>query len=188
MSDDTQLITAQIDAETHAMLREMLEHGELSEIIRDVCQTVAHGEGWDRRMVIDNRIEAKQRKLRRAREERQRLETDIESMEADLADLREKRRTVKTEAERYVGALWSLEQSFRAGDVGHLWPAHPRVEGLADQYDKDAEEVFEDLKERNPDVPGYAFQQVMYAERTFEGLRESAVDTPVDHRNSGDRR
>lgn len=188
MTDDQKRIAADIDEDTHAILKEKLEYGELSEVIRDVANTIAFGDGWDRRTVIDRRIEQKRQELSTLRDQRREINGKIESIEDRIDELEDRRERVETEAEQYTGALWSLEQSFRAGELGHLDPEHGRVKSLANEFGKSPESVLDELRERNPDVPDYAFKQKMHASRQFDGLPEDRVKTPVEQREEVSRR
>lgn len=188
MSDDQKRIVADIDEDTHAILKEKLEYGELSEVVRDVANTIAFGDGWDRRTVIDRRIEQKRQELSTLRDRRREINGEIESVEERIDELEDRRERVETEAEQYTGALWSLEQSFRAGELGHLDPQHGRVKSLAKEFGKDPEAVMDQLRERNPDVPSYAFEQRMHASRNFNGLSEDRVKVPVEQREEVNRK
>lgn len=185
MNDDPpkKRVVAEVDEDAKEILDEKLAHGELSELIRDVVNTVAFGDGWDRRTVLDRRIEAKREDIEALRAKRRDINAKIETAENDLKTLQQKRERIETKDEQYAGALWSFEQSFRAGEVGHIYPKHSRIHQLAEEYNKDREDVFDELRERNPDVPDHAFVEVGKADWKFTGLDESVVATPVDDRS-----
>lgn len=182
MTDGTKRVVAEIDAETHEILKRRLNHGELSEIIRDVSNTVAYGGGWDRTEVIDRRIAEKESELRDLREQRRDTDADIETLEDDLRDLRNEREEMQTEEEQFEGALWSFEQSFRRGELGHLTEDDPRLADLANEFAKSREELYNLIRDRNPDVPDHAFKPAMAAKWRFTGLDDDEIGTPVEKR------
>ena len=188
MTDGKKRWGAEIDEETKRILDEKLDRGESAELIREFAETIAYGGDWDARTPLDMQIERVKTELNKARERRRREDAKVETLENELADLRQKRESVQTAGEQFEGALKQLEQSFRRGEIGHAFVEHPRIQMLADDYDRDAQAVYDDLVDRNPDVPDRAFAPPIGWEKrgethgTFTGLPDDQATTPVDER------
>jgi chromosome segregation ATPase len=192
VSDERKRVVAKVDANTHEVLKRKLDHGELSALIRDIANTVAFGDEWDRQTLIEQRIESKREELRDLRDQRRSIEGKIETVEERIRDLERKRDQIETQEDQYEGALWSFEQSFRAGEFGHLDEGHPRLTSLAAEFDTSPADLHADLRERNPDVPDFAFKPPEMNARSalsptsvskkFTGLPEEQVATPVEER------
>jgi len=173
-------------------MKQKLDHGELSAIIRDVANTVAYGGGWDRRTVVDRQIEQKQQELRELRDQRRQANAAIETAEEELRELQQEQEAVQTQEEQFKGALWAFEQSFRIGEYGRLFEGHGRVTDFADRFGKSEGEVLELLKTRNPDLPSEAFEEGRVGSSSgrfghrasIEWLSEEAASTPVEERRS----
>lgn len=183
MSNDQERWGANIDADTKKMLDEKLDYGEASEIIREVAQSIAYGSGWDEATLLDRQIEQKRQEVRTLRDERRSINGAIETAEEELRELEREREEVQTKQEQFEGALWSFEQSFRSGEMGHINSSHPRVESFADEFGKDPDEFVQLLRERNPDVPDYAFEPFRTAKFRYDGVSSEKVNTPVEERD-----
>lgn len=184
MSEDTDRVVAEVDSDAKEIAKEKLDYGELSEVIRDTVNTVAYGGGWDRHTLMDRQIEKKRDELRDLRRRRREIDNEIQEAEEGLEDLLRDREEIETKQEKFEGALWTFEQSFRRGEFGHLLEDDQRLENFAEQFDKQASEIFETLKERNPDIPEYAFTPLMHADGRFEGVPDEDVQASVDERRS----
>lgn len=185
--DERKRLNVDVNADDYEMAMRQLDRGELSEIVRDVVQTLAYGAGWDRTTVLDRRVETGEAELRKLRERRRQADAAIETKEEEVRELRRRREQTETQEEQFKGALWSAEQSFRAGDLGHLSIDHPVVSKLAERYGRDATEVLETFIERNPDVPEVAFEGFDRSLNEFEkfrGVPDDEVDVPVEARRS----
>lgn len=177
-------VMAEIPSEDKEMLDEILAHGELTELIREVVSSVVEGEGFNRRTVYDARIKQVTRKITDTRDEINRLHRELERLENTRDTLQQEREGVLTKAEEWEAAFGEVERAFRAGDLGHLDPGHQRIKDIARRFGKTPDAVHEELRDRNPDVPDHAFKQTMFVERRFGGLPESQVGLPVEERRS----
>lgn len=186
MSNEQSRWGANIDTETKEILDERLDHGEVSKILREVANSIAYGSGWDQATLLDRQIERKRQQLRTLRDKRRDIDGSIETAEEELRELERNREDVKTKEEQFDGALWSFEQSFRSGDIGHIDENHPRVESFADEFGRDAEEIVQTLRDRNPDIPAYAFKPFQTAQYKFGGVSDDSINTPVESRGGTD--
>lgn len=183
MSDpETKRIRAEVPAEDKEMLDEILEHGELTELLREVVGAVVEGDGYDRRTVYDARLKQVKRNIRDTRDRIDQLHRELERLENTRDRLQNERESVLTREEEWEAAFGEIERTFRAGDLGHVDNDHPRIEDLAKRFGRSAEDVHEELRERNPDVPDHAFKPAYRTTDRFPGLPESQVGTPAEER------
>lgn len=184
-SDDTKRVVADIDAETHSLLKERLEHGEMSELIREVAGTVAYGGGWDRSNIKERQLRKERQELRQLREQRRELDAKIETKEETIRELEHEREQMESEEERLEGALWSFEQTFRAGETRAV-EENTQLQSIANEFKLDVEDVQSQLRERNPDVPECAFKPPALSRGSWDGFPPELVETPVDERESNE--
>lgn len=187
-NSDTKRWGAEIDAELYKALDNSLERGERTAVLREVAEKLAAGE-YDGYTVNDIKVAQKREEIEDLREVMRQARADLERTESELDDLLREREQIETEADRYDGALWSFEQDFRAGDVGHVTGNEPGTIKIADEFGKSVDGVVNDLRERNPDLPDKAFEcEDHYAlkstsECVFEGLPPEKAATPVEKRH-----
>lgn len=179
---DTSRIRAEVPAEDKEMLDEILEHGELTELLREVVDAVVEGDGYDRRTVYDARLKQVKRTIRDTRDEIGRLHQELERLEETRDRLQTQRESVLTREEEWEAAFGEFERAFRAGGFGHVDDDHPRLQDLATRFGRDAEAIHDELRGRNPDIPDHAFQAAILTRNSFPGLPESRVNTPADER------
>lgn len=171
------------------MLDQIFDHGELSETFRDVVDRIIETEGYTRQTVYDARIEEKKSKLETKRQKRDRLDREIDELTDEIGDLREQRSNLLSKEDEYHGALKTIEHGLRkpregredTAFIGAVWPTHPRIQALAEQYDKTPQTVMDDLRERNPDVPERAFTEKNGA---FAGFEDGRDTLPLSERES----
>lgn len=179
---------AEIDAELHRALSNTLERGDRTAILREVAEKLAAGE-YDGYTVNDIQIAQKREEIEELRGEIRQAQADLEQAESELDGLLREREQIETEADRYDGALWSFEQDFRAGEIGHVTGNEPGTITIADEFGKSVDEVITDLRERNPDVPDKAFEDEDYyalkstPECVFGGLPPEKAATPMEDRH-----
>lgn len=183
--DDTTTMGAQVPVETAEVAKEKLEYGEWSEYARELAEVIAFGDGFNERTPYDVVIAKKKDELDHAREMRAEWESEVQSLTEEIENLKQEREEYKTTEDQFEGALWQLEQDFRAGEIGHLDETQPKIKNLAERFDKTPESLMETLRQRNPDVPQYAFKPLQAVREKFWGLPDDDVATPVGNRESG---
>ena len=189
MSTDRSRVNFEVPTPQKEMLDEIFEHGERSEVFRDVVDTIIGMEGYDRQTVFDARIERKQDELEQLRDQRDDLDARIDAVHDELDDLRRQRENVLSREDEYRGALKALEWDLRRRPDGPddtstlrcVWDEHPRIQGLANEYNKQASTVIADLRDRNPDVPAEAFHEGVL-NQTYRGLPAHQARRGVDER------
>lgn len=178
--DSTKLFGAQIDEDTHEILESRLEYGEKSQLIRELANSIAHGDSWDERTPLDIQIENIEEKLAKAREKRREAETDIENYENDLKRLREKRENKQTREEKLEASLVPVEADLREGK--RVFSDHGAIQSIAREYSMAAADVLGRLKTRNPDVPDHAFEPGTRSRKPWDGVPTEELNTPVEKR------
>lgn len=181
MSEDTVTKGAQIPEQVAEALDSQLGYGDWSDYCNRLAEAIAFGGGYDERTPFDVVIQKKRDELEDAREKRDEWAETVDELERDIEDLKVEREEYKTTEDKFDGALWQIEQDFRAGELGHLDTGHTKIKNLAERFGRSPEAVVSELRDRNPDVPDYAFEQIAFADRKFTGLDEDRVP-PVDER------
>lgn len=185
--DDTKRWGAEINAELHKALGKALGHGERSEILRNVAREIVTGD-FDAYTVNDIKIAMKDDELEDAREEVRMARARVERLESERDKLINDREKIQTDEDRYDGVLWSFEQRFRAGEIGHVTQQTGEVWSISEEFGMDPEQVIREVRERNPDVPKRAFEpEESYRELkstpdVFSGLPNEQVELPVEDR------
>lgn len=183
--NDTKALAAEVDAEVHENLKEKLDHGEISELLRRVAETVAYGGTGDKRTIFDERIEMKREELDTKRYERKIVDTDIDRLEQELRELERKREQVETKEEQFMGEIKGIERRLRAGELPCVFTDHAEIANLKNEYGRSKESIIDLLRERNPDVPEYAFVDNLRDQRAFSGFSDvDQVTLPVGQRES----
>lgn len=182
--EDMKTMGAQVPSDTAQVVKQKLEYGEWSEYARRLAEVIAHGDADDERTPFDVAIEKKRQDLADARDERDKWQGRVDDYEREIERLKREREEYKTTQDRFEGAVWQLEQNFRAGEIGHLYASHTKIKNLGEQFDRDPDTLMDLLRERNPDVPDHAFKQLAYATDKFTGLPSDVVGTPVEEREA----
>lgn len=133
------------------------QHGELSEMVRELYQSVAFGTGWDANDSIKVELERTRAEKDKVRGQIRSLQAQLETVEKKEARLEEKLSKQSSQQDRYEGHLESLESLLGSGQ--HIWESHPTVEAAAEAGGVPEESVLEELQERNPDVPERQFEE-----------------------------
>lgn len=155
------------------------EYGEKSEVLRNAMARMAGGEELSKREHLTKRLEE-------ITEEKDSIQKQIRQLEAEYDELeKEERRKqnaleeLRTEEQEYREKLAELEGSLYSGArVTVEWKQVNRAAAIAE---KDAEEVIDDLKERNPGVPPWAYQSKLHTRREWNGMdADDAKHTEFD--------
>lgn len=133
------------------------QHGELSEMVRELYQSVAFGTGWDVNDSVKVELERTRSEKDKLRGQIRTLQAQLETVEKKEARLEEKLQKQSSKEDRYEGHLESLESVLEAGR--HIWDEHPTVEAAAKAGDVESEDVLAELKQRNPTVPVEQFEE-----------------------------
>ena len=188
MNDDREMaqVKATVDKEYYEQAKRELEHGELSEIMRDLIDCIARG-GHDDRTPYDVVLKHKRQKRKEAVRARDRATQRIEDLDHEIELLERERSNYKSDKEKIHGAIDMFETEFRLGEHGHIAVEHPKITRIAEQYDREPKQIHELFQSRNPDVPAAAFKDMMKLNRDqtrFTGLENDVANLPVEKREN----
>lgn len=192
MTQDTKRLVVELAASKKEVLDEIFEYGELTATFRDVADRIIEQEGYTRQTVYDARIEQKKQARDDHREARDHHAERADELDDEIEELQRERANVLSKEDEYRGALKELERDLRREPTGPdddtltcIWATHPKVQGLADEYGKQADVVLDDLRDRNPDVPNEAFTEGVVSQ-SYRGLPPEQARLPVDERDAED--
>lgn len=147
---DRKQVVFEADRGTIEIVKDKLEHGQLSEELRIRLEEIAHGTTVSdierkRDLLTEKRKENRelQQQIRNLQNEYEENERDIERLETELDQLLD-------ESGEYQGYLKALEEDLTDGK--HLFVGHKQVEKAAEIGGVSQQDVLETLRERNPDV------------------------------------
>lgn len=170
MSDDDHVrVNHRVPNHVRDAAQDKTEHGELSELVRNLYKRVAFGEDVAQHDTVKLELERVRDEKDDVRRQIRELEAELETIESKERRLEEKLSKHNSRQDKYEGHVESLESQLLDGT--HISPSHPGVQRAANVGECDGEDVIDDLRERNPEVPDYAFEDMMHAEREWTGLR-----------------
>jgi chromosome segregation ATPase len=154
---DREPVRVLVDADVKQKLKRDLEHGELSERLREEANRIAYGSETAER-------ERVQRELVELREERRDLNDEISSLQHERDEVERKIERaehrlseLEDKAGEYDGVLAMLEEDLSEG--ARVFHGTEKVKRAAEIGNCDPEDVIADLQERNPNVPDLAFEK-----------------------------
>jgi len=177
MSNDDQ-INFTIDGDAKELAKNHLEHGELSERLRETVRAIAFGEEVSQHQKLKKRLENLRDTKDDLRAEKRELEAKIEDVEQKISRVEERVDKLDRREDQYSASLEMLEDQLMSG--AHVFPGHGQVMKAAKMGEKEPEDVIDDLKERNPSVPDYAFKSKMDTSRNWNGATSGQTATDGD--------
>jgi len=135
------------------------ERGELAQDVRDLFRRRAYGEQAAGETSELERTKAELRKVRERiddlRRERGKIENEIQDQERRAARLEERMDQLEDNHSQLEQALEMLENLLQNGE--RMWPT--RIKNAADVDRGTADQLYQQLKDRNPDLPPKAFEE-----------------------------
>lgn len=153
--DDLAQFNFRVDSDAKQLAKEKLDHGELSERLRQTVQELAFGEEISKRSQLETRLNRVDDRLDDLRREKEEIEAKISAEESKRDRIEDRLDDLQSRETEYTAALEMLEDQLFDG--AHLDPGHGQVKKAAYLGDKQPEDVINDLQERNPSVPDHAF-------------------------------
>lgn len=177
-------ITVQVPESVRDAAKEKLEHGGMSQEVRDTLTRVAFGEDINQRSRLESRLESLRDERDELREERRELDAEIENIDSRIDGIEKELSQLSSKEERYEAKLESLE--YRIRGEGRIFSGHSAVQNVAKEAQREPEGVIKDLKDRNPDVPDYAFEDGLHDyENDWNGFdSEDIITRDVDDREA----
>jgi chromosome segregation ATPase len=162
-------INFSVDQDAKELAKGKLEHGELSEALRETVRSIAFGEEVGKHEKIKARLLSLRDTKDELRSEKRELEANIEDVEQKIARVEERLDKLDRKEDKYEASLEMLEDQLMTGT--HIFPDHGQVVKAAMLGEKEPEDVINDLQERNPSVPHYAFESKMDTRENWSGIR-----------------
>jgi len=135
------------------------KRGELAEDVRDLFRRRAYGEQAAGETTELQRTKSELREVRERleelRHERGKIQNEIESQERRAARLEERIEQLDQQNDQLEQAVEMLENMLQNGD--RMWPT--RIKTAADVDVSTAEQLYQQLKDRNPELPAVAFEE-----------------------------
>jgi hypothetical protein len=145
-----------IEQSTWESAMERLEHGEMSERLREVVTEIAYGADVSKRQRVKKRLDELREQRTGVQEEIRVLENKAERITANISSNERALEYLNDIDGEYEGALQVIEDIIYQGariDVDHV-----QVKRAAEIQDIFTSDVILDLKDRNPDLPDEAFR------------------------------
>jgi chromosome segregation ATPase len=148
-------ITFLIPEETAEKAKAKLEHGEMSDRLRDTLNRIAHGADVAEQTRVKEALQQKRREKREIESEIETLRRNREEKEREIERLEERLDTLANQDGEYEGVLKALESLLEDGR--RVFVGHGQVKEAAAVGECSQEDVIDDLKDRNPTVPEEQF-------------------------------
>lgn len=150
------------------LAKEKLEHGELSTELRETIHRVAYGKEISKREQLHRRLADLRDEKDALRAEIREKQAEVEEIESTIARMEERLDGMERREDKYDATLELLEETLYSG--GRVFEEHGQVLKAAKIGGKEAEDVINELKERNPSIPDHAFVQKMHTSKEWTGL------------------
>jgi len=145
-----------IEQSTWETAMERLEHGEMSERLRDLVTEIAYGADISKRQRVKKRLDELREQRSEVQQDIRSLENEEERITANISSLEGTLEYLNDVDGEYHGALQVIEDVLEKG--ARIDIDHSQVIRAAKIRDTEPEDVIFDLKQRNPDIPDQAFR------------------------------
>lgn len=174
MTDKAQ-VNFTVEESAKELAKEKLEHGELSQRLRERIQQIAFGEELSKRAQKQERLEELREKKDNLRSDKREIEADIEDVEQEITRIEEQLDNLERREDKYETSLEMLEESLYDGQ--RIFEEHGQVQKAAKLGEKEPEDVIAELKERNPEIPDHAFKQKLQSPEPWDGIENGPIST-----------
>ena len=157
------------DRDAKELAKDKLDHGELSAELRQTVQRLAFGEEISQRETTKRRLAELRDEKDTLRSEKREIEAQLEDVEQEITRVEERLDKMERKEDKYEASLEMLEESLRNGQ--RVFEDHGQVIKAAKVGGKDAADVLDELRERNPDIPEQAFHTKLQDRREWNGVR-----------------
>ena len=134
-----------------------LEHGEMSQLLRDYVKEIAFGEDLSRREQIKRHLEQLRDEKSDIRAEINQLQSKEEKIQRKISQTELRLDNTNNQEAEYRGALETISEYLNAG--ARVTIDNPQIKRAAALGDKSIGQTMGDLQEMNQDVPSYAFEE-----------------------------
>jgi len=172
MTNDKSQINFEVDRDAKELAKDKLDYGELSTELRETIHRIAFGDEISKRERAHKRLAELREEKDSIRGTIRQKQTELEEVEDEIARLEERIDNLERREDKYEATLEMLEEILYAGQ--RVFKEHGQVMKAAKVGGVDAEDVLEELKERNPQIPDHAFQQAMHSSKKWRGVTEES--------------
>ena len=162
MSNNDTLVNFKINAATLEQAKAQMEHGEMSQRLRETLEAVAHGTEVAEETRLTDRLQTLREERRSLRQQRDNVETDLDEVNRKIERVEQRLDSLREQDGQYDGVLAMLEEDLHSGV--RILGGSDKIKRAAELGDCSVDEVIEDLKERNPEVPEKAFRPAQAGE------------------------
>lgn len=162
--------TVRVPRSAKELAMQKAEHGEMSEKVRTLFQTVAFGEEVGERSQLQRELSEIRQKKDEKRAKKREIETEIANLEQRETRIEDQISSLSSQEDKFEGMLEMLEELLYDGV--RMWPDNGKVQKAAAMGSLEPEGVIKKLKERNPSIPGHAFESKMKARKEWRGISE----------------
>ena len=157
MAKHNKQVTFNMDEQTVEEAKDKLEHGEMSEVLREALREVAYGADVAEESKLTDRLRTLREKRRVKRQERDSIESTIDEIDRKIERVEQRLDTLREQEGEYDGVLAMLEEDLDEGV--RMIETSTKVKRAATIGGCNTEDVINDLKERNPNIPDRAFRK-----------------------------
>ena len=157
MTQHDKQVLFKANSETVELAKDKLEHGEMSELLRETLNRVAHGADVAEETRLKDALEAIREDKRELRQERDNIERQLEEKSREEERIEQRLDALREQEGEYDGVLAMLEEDLHEGV--RIMKGSDKVKRAAAIGDCKPQDVIADLKERNPDVPEKAYRK-----------------------------
>jgi chromosome segregation ATPase len=177
MSEDgSDKVQAKFLVERHVKeaAKDKTQHGELSELCRDLFRRVAFGEEVAEHQQVEQEIQRERERIDGIDQEIRELQTEREKHRTRLSRLEERLSQTQSANDRFDAKLEEIEIEKIYQGVPAV-PDLPCIQRAANEVGERPEHVINELRERNPHLPEAAFR-----EQFSNGVRWCGLDDNDD--------
>ena len=150
-------VNVEVSQRTKELAKEKLNHGGLSDVIRDTLSRIAHGEATTERQKVQDELRDLRTKRKELKSDRAEIDEQLDLIEVKIERAEQRLNELQDKEGEYEGALTMLENEMQEKGMS-VWPDHGKVKEVADIGSCSAGDVIGDLKERNNGFEDDRFQ------------------------------
>lgn len=157
MSDDKdKRVGFRVEEDTYKVAKSKLEHGEMSDRLRETIVEIAHGADTAEKGRVKANLEEWRDERNDIDAEIQKLKSDRRNLERKISRAEDRLNDLQEQTGEYDGTLAMLESDL--WDGLRIFDGSKKVKEAASLGDCEAKDVVNDLQERNPEAPACAFR------------------------------
>ena len=157
MTQHDKQVLFKANSETVELAKDKLEHGEMSKLLRETLDRVAHGADVAEETRLKDALESIREDKRDLRQDRDNIERQLDEKSREEERIEQRLDALREQEGEYDGVLAMLEEDLHEGV--RIMEGSSKVKRAAAIGNCESQDVIADLKERNPDVPKKAYRK-----------------------------